>query len=401
MPDQALSNTQFELPAEFHPVLRLLLDSPEALERLGALPEAGSFVAELGQFAAAHGIELDETALRAVLRPDPLGLGRFAGAPIHASRWPGPGWLPARSVPGGTEPAFDWLWFGPGKLQLPFFEDEVRRAEAMPLNWLLRTRMSLADLVADCPRHPAPPVAGLIFHMSRCGSTLLAQMLGTVAGTVVTSEPEPLDGVLRWIAAASPPADMANGAIRAMVAALGQRLAADVDAHVIKMEVWHTAFLPELRAALPHVPWTYLHRDPVEVLVSQLTQPSLHVVPGAIAGERLGLEGFDSVSHIDYAAQVMGRCVAAVNENWNLGAGLAIDYRLIAKSGGLAAAEHFGLAPTPGDRAAMAAATQRDAKSPHETFTSDSAAKQAQASPEVRAAAENWIAPVYTALTSR
>jgi hypothetical protein len=300
----------------------------------------------------------------------------------------------------GGEPACDWLWFGPGKLAAPFFEDELRRAEALPLNWLLRTRMPLGSLIAGAESAGAPPVRGLIFHMSRCGSTLLAQMLGTIGGTVVTSEPEPLDAVLRWIAAARPPAQDASAAIRAMAAALGRRSGVLVDAHVIKLEVWHTFFLPELRAALSDAAWAYLHRDPVEVLVSQMTQPSLHIVPGALDEERLGIRGFDAPSHIDYAAKVLGRCVGAAVENWGLGGGLSLDYRQIVSGGAMAAALHFGLAPNPADKAAMAAITQRNAKAPETTFSSDIESKQAAASEDIHAAAAQWITPSYREICS-
>jgi len=400
MPSEPGREARLHLPEALHPVVRLILSRPDLQETLGAEREPDRFVEVLCALADSNGVALDAAALRAVLRPDPLGLGRFTAAPVEDDCWPGPGWLPARSVLTGFEPAFDWLWFGPGKLSAPFFEDEVRRAEALPLNWLLRTRMPLGSLIAGAESADLPPLRGLIFHMSRCGSTLLAQMLGTIGGTVVTSEPEPLDAVLRWIALARPPAEAASVAIRAMTAALGRRLAVSADAHVIKLEVWHTLFLPELRAALPDTAWAYLHRDPVEVLVSQMTQPSLHIVPGALDDGRLGIHGFDAPSHVDHAAQVLGRCVSAAVENWGLGGGLSLGYPQLVSKGAEAAALHFGLALNPADKAAMAAATQRDAKAPEATFSSDIASKQAAASPEIRAAAANWITEPYMALSS-
>jgi len=399
MPSEPGQEARLHLPEALHPVVRLLLSRPDLQEELGAVLEPDRFVAMLLELADHHGVALDEASLRAVLRPDPLGLGRFTAAPVEADRWPGPGWLPARSVPTGGEPAFDWLWFGSGKLAAPFFHDEVRRAEALPLNWLLRTRMPLVSLVAGASGDE-PPLRGLIFHMSRCGSTLLAQMLGTIAGAVVTSEPEPLDAVLRWIALARPPAEVASTAIRAMASALGRRSAVSVDAHVIKLEIWHTLFLPELRAALPGTAWAYLHRDAVEVLVSLMAQPSLHIVPGALDEERLGIRGFDAPSQVDYAAQVLSRCVGAAVENWDLGGGLALDYRQIVSTGAEAAALHFGLAPDSADKAAMAAVTKRDAKAPEATFSSDIESKQAAATPEIREAAANWIAAPSRALHS-
>lgn len=395
------SPVRLNLPDALVPVARLILPRPDLQAQLGELRDPDRFAAAIRELAAENGIAIEESDLRAALRPDPLGLGRFAAAPVEADCWPGPGWLPARSVRTGAEPAFDWLWFGPGKLTAPFFEDEVRRAESLPLNWLLRTRLPMAALVAGAAGVDAPPTRGLIFHMSRCGSTLLAQMLGAIAQTAVTSEPEPFDAVLRWIAASRPPADAASAAIRAMAAALGRRTGVSVNAHVIKLEVWHTFFLPELRAALPEAAWTYLHRDPVEVLVSQLAQPSMHVIPGALDEERTGIRGFDAVSHLDYTARVLGRCVAAAVEHWSLGGGMQLDYRQIPTRGALAAAQHFALSPQPPDRAAMTAVTSRDAKAPETAFSSDIASKQAAASPEIQAAAEKWIDLSYRTIAEQ
>jgi hypothetical protein len=405
MSDGPESEMQLNLPPSLHDVIRLVLARPDLQARLGAEAEAKAFVELLRSIAADHALALDEAALQAVLRPDPLGLGRFAPAPLMVQGWPGPGWLPARSVPGSTatgapEPAFDWLWFGTGTLTAPFFEDEVRRVSALPLNWLLRTRTTLDGLLAGALKEPGVPLRGLIFHMSRCGSTLLAQMLGAVAGTVVTSEPEPLDAVLRWIAATGPAGDRADAAIQAMVAALGRQRSASAQRYVIKLEVWHTLFMPELRRALPGAGWAYLHRDPVEVLVSLLDQPSIHIVPGALDEARLGLTGYDAGSPVDYAARVLGHCAQAAADHWSAQGGVKIAYPEIRSCGAEAAAAEFGMVPTVADLAAMAQAGLRDAKVPQQVFVADSARKHAAATPEVRAAAERWIAPAYAAITA-
>lgn len=382
------------LPAALHPLVRLLLARSDLQQKLGRLVAVDAFIAEAMALAAAHGVAVDEAALRAVLRPDPLGLGRFGPAPVTLDGWPPAGWLPARSVPTGAAPAFDWLWFGDAPLTAPFFEDAVRRAGALPLNWLLRIRTGLAALVTGAARQPALPLHGLIFHMSRCGSTLLAQMLGAVPGHAVSSEPEPLDAVLRWIADAAIEPEPADAAIRGIVAALGRRRNKAQQRHFIKLEVWHSLFLPELRRALPEVTWVYLHRDPVEVLVSLAEQPSLHVLPGALSAARLAPDGFEAASPADYAAWVIGRSVQAAVAQWPLGGGLAVDYPLIASTAPHAIANHFGLALEPGDRTRMSAAGQRDAKDPKLAFAGDSERKRGAATPEILAAAQRWLVPV-------
>lgn len=112
MPDGSETDALLNLPPSLHAAVRLVCARPDLQSRLGAEYEAAAFCAVLRSIADDHAIAIDEPDLQAVLRPDPLGLGRFAAAPITSQTWPGPGWLPARSVPGSSagglpEPAFD------------------------------------------------------------------------------------------------------------------------------------------------------------------------------------------------------------------------------------------------------------------------------------------------------
>src|SRR5206468_1319466 len=45
--------------------------------------------------------------------------------------------------------------------------------------------------------HPGLRPNGFIFHVSRCGSTLVSQMLAALAQNVVISEAPPIDAVVR------------------------------------------------------------------------------------------------------------------------------------------------------------------------------------------------------------
>ncbi|HEX4848136.1 MAG TPA: hypothetical protein VFV30_08325 [Novosphingobium sp.] len=397
---QPLPAMALGLPASLGALVRLLLERPDLQDQLGAILAADAFAAEALAVAAEHGVACDAEALRAVLRPDPLGLGRFAAAPVALDGWPPPGWLPTRSVPTGDAPAFDWLWFGSRRLDAPFFEDEVRRASALPLNWLLRIRTGLRDLVKGAPAEPEPPLSGLVFHLSRCGSTLLAQMLGALPGHTVSSEPEPLDAVLRWTAAARPDPAESSAAIRAMVAALG-RPRHPAPRHFIKLEVWHTLFLPQLRAAFPAVNWVYLHRDPAEVLVSLAAQPSMHILPGALDPALLGIDPAQAEGPDDHAAMVLHAAMRAVIDHWPLGGGLAVDYPEIPAAATGAIAAHFGLELDSAARARMAAAAQRDAKAPERPFAADRAAKQAEATDSIRRAAAQWLDPLRQQLAQK
>jgi hypothetical protein len=326
-----------------------VLADPALQMNLARCETAGSFVAASG---------LPPGAFAGLLDPDPLGLAAFAPAPIRTTVWPGPDWRPSR-VAGAT---VDWLHFAGAALDEPFYAQSLRRAAARPFNRLFRTGMSLADFLAGAPAD-APAPAGFLFHMGRCGSTLAARLLGAASGLPLLSEPPPLDAA----AAAGDPA-----MLRAMIAALAPAPA------IVKLDSRHALLLPLYRAAFPAVPWLFVHRDPVEVLVSLEREP-LSPLAGVPAGED---------------ARLLGAICAAAVAGLAAGGGLAVDYRDL--PGALAAMlAHLGLAAGGADLTALAA---RDAKRPAEPFAGDAAAKQAAASPAIRAAAAAHVAPIYARL---
>ena len=154
------------------------------------------FVAAALDIARCAGIALEVDVFDAGLRPDPIGLFLHAPASQAGTSWPGRDWLPIQvvGVPGGL--AVDWVHFAGLPLADPFFATDARRAAALPFNRLFRYRTGLDDFIDSAP-DDAPAPDGFIFHMSRCGSTLVSQMLAALPGVVALSEPAPLDIVLK------------------------------------------------------------------------------------------------------------------------------------------------------------------------------------------------------------
>ncbi len=396
----ALIDLQWEvsLPPELHAFVALVLNAPPLQQRLSPIAEADAFAADAVRIAAEHGIALDPAILKGVLRPDPLGLGRFAAAPINCSKWPPAGWLPTRSVSTDGAPAFDWLWFGVRPLTMPFFEDEVRSAGAMPFNWLFRIRTSYDALVAGAGREPEIPLHGLIYHMSRCGSTLLAQIYAAVPENMVSSEPEPLDAVIQWARLAQVEPENASTAIWAMVAALGRDRGTGAARHIIKLEPWQAFSLPLIRAAFPAVNWVHLFRNSVEVMVSSMEQPGLHTTPGLLPDEVIGFVADASMSIEDFAARVLARIGEAIIAHQDLGGGMVIAYPDIAEAAIGTIAAHFSLSLDAHAVTMMNAVAGRDAKDPQHSFANDVARKHAAATGPVQAATARWLQPVEQCL---
>jgi hypothetical protein len=365
--------------------------------RLAAIDSPDAFVAAAVAIAADHGIAIDAAATGAAIRPDPLGLDRFGPAPVTLGHWPTDGWIPARSVPTGHAPAFDWAWFGPEPLRAPFFEESVRWFASRPLSRMLRTRTSIDALIAGTDRD-APVPTGFVYHLSRCGSTLVAQMLAADPDTVVLSEPEPLDAVVRWALESDAPIDVQVAALRGIVAALGRDRSGHTRRVVFKLDSWHVMALPLFKTAFPDVPWVFVYRNPVEVLVSQQRQRGIHTVAGLLPVDIVAIPGAEGMDEDEYAANVLKRMGEAVLDHWHLGGGMLVDYTELPDAIVGRIAPHFGIMPDVAQRSAMAMVARRDAKAPDERFVPDSAQKRAAATPALAAAAVMLVDPVHARL---
>src|ERR1019366_5688912 len=96
------------------------------------------------------------------------------------------GWLPI-GFTFGPQVSVRWLEFGGRSLSEPFFGQSVRalRCSKPPARERVTNLQTLFD-VASAYREVEP--SGLIFHVSRCGSTFLTNILKAGAGVLALSE---------------------------------------------------------------------------------------------------------------------------------------------------------------------------------------------------------------------
>jgi hypothetical protein len=230
--------------------------------------------------------------------------------------------------------------------------------------------------------------------MSRCGSTLVTQMLAAVPDFRVLSEPQLVNDVLR------PPGTDEERArrLRLAVGALGQRTGNE-RGYVLKLDPWATVDLPVIRRAFPETPWLFLSRDPAEVLVSQRRQAGMQMLPTVVSAELFSLDMVTAatMSFETYGAIVLGAICrqAATNRDEHA---LFLDYRQLPGAVVHTVLDWFGLDCTADERAAMQAVTARDAKDPSRPFVPDIRAKTEAATPELRAAVNEWARPAYETL---
>jgi hypothetical protein len=374
---------------------RVMADAPLAA-RLAAIEDASDFIAEALRSAQVHGVALSEEGLRNAAQPDVLGLSRWSGAPLAGSALPPCDWLPiaVSAAPGAI--SVDWARFGAEPLREPFFEEALRRALSLPFNRAFRYRTGLHDLIAQADAMESVAPSGFIFHMSRCGSTLVAQMLAALPDSIVISEAPPLDAMVQLGRSLAP--DDAVRAVRAMVTAFGRKRSGRERRYVVKLDCWHTLALPLFRRAFPDVPWVFLYRDPVEVLVSQMRQRGMQMVPQYLPPRFYGIADADATMDEDYCARVLGVIGRAVLDHHSQGGGLVLNYRELPGAVTTAILPHFGIACAAGEREPMRRAAERDAKSPNLPFAGDTQNKQRMATASIRNAAERHLRDIYDRL---
>jgi hypothetical protein len=375
-----------------HPLQRQLLQPDFTDEE--------KFIARFVDIARQRGFAIAAEDVRKEMRPRLPGLEGLVDSSVDETPPPPDGWLPIRVSAHGGALYVHWAYFGVQRLRQPFFQGEVQDCAWQPPNRLFRYVTPIEELAAWLNARPHLQPSGFIFHMSRCGSTLVSQMLAALPSNLVVSEASPIDTVVQasqwW-----PDLDAQRHAawLNAIVGAFGQQRRGDERRYFVKLDCWHTLALPLFRRAFPAVPWVFLYRDPVEVLASQMNQPGTQMLPSGIGPNLYGIErSYGPGAAEDYYARVLAKVCEPVLRHYGEGGGLLVNYRELPQALFAAILPHFGVTGDAADRAAMTEATRYDAKSPGMAFTPDSDAKQRGASAATRAAAERWLRDPYSRL---
>lgn len=310
------------------------------------------------------------------------------------------GWLPI-AVHGRQRPFWvDWCYVGGTPLTDPFFADTIGRLQHLPFQQLFRPQTRLDELPALAAARPGLPPTGFIFHMSRCGSTLVSQMLAALPEHVVLSEPGPLDTVLQLhFRDPSVTEEERIQLLRAMLSVLGQPRTGRERRLFVKLDAWHTLHLPLIRHAFPGVPWLFLFRNPVEVLVSQRRLRGGYTLPGVLPPELFGLQRHDlaGMGLDEYTTRVLTEVCAAALRHRDAGA-LYLDHADLPAAAWTTVAAHFGLSLTEHELKQMQAAGRRDAKAPDREYRPDGAAKRVEADERLRMLAGGGLAALYRQL---
>ncbi|RZJ86641.1 MAG: hypothetical protein EOO20_17870 [Chryseobacterium sp.] len=186
----------------------------------------------------------------------------------------------------------DWLDLGNHHIKEPFFDETISLCRAKMLNRSrFSSRSNLVFLTEVADRVSGMEPTAFIFHVSRCGSTLLSQTLSLDQDHIVIAEAPVFDHVLRMREKDS---GLSEEEIKvyffALIKLMGQSRSGREKNYFIKLDSWHLHFYPMLRAWFPQTPFYFLSREPGAVLASHHKKRGIHSIPGYIVPALFNME---------------------------------------------------------------------------------------------------------------
>ena len=199
-------------------------------------------------------------------------------------------------------------------------------------------------------------------------------MLASLPQSVVLSEVGVLDRMLRCHERA-PEASLAQRVawLQWLVSAMGQRRTGVERRLFIKFDPRNIVDLPLLRLAFPDVPWIFVYRNPVEVMVSNLRAASPLVTRGILGPDFLNFDisMVAGMEDDEYAARVLGMIAETAARHATGAQGKLIEYRQLPDIVWGDLGRHFGVDFTPEDVERLKQVATLDAKHPKRRFESD------------------------------
>lgn len=307
-------------------------------------------------------------------------------------------WTPVQLDFAEPTPVVYWADLTSVRFVDPFLDQTVARWASGP-SVRPPVRTGLEALVA-LDSEPSLEPAGMIFHLSRCGSTVVSRLLGTLPGVVVLAEPAPLNTLLGLDAGQIDDASLV-ATVRLVVRALGRCRHGDERNLVLKCSSWNVRRRTILAAAFPEAPWIWVQRDPASVLASLLAKPpgwlGLRDPPRRAIG-RFGLDpaAVPLMTRPEFAARALGAMLETAAKD--PAQRLCIDYEELPDAVWERVAPHFGLEIDAAAIARMTAESRLYAKDSEPRIFGGDARRPL--TDEMQDAAARFAEPGYRALAS-
>jgi hypothetical protein len=299
-------------------------------------------------------------------------------------------WLPYRYQ--ANKKQVYWL-IPTGHATEPFQDETILCYRQQLFNQIIQPCSSLEFVAQQSTNMADVQPAGFIFHLSRCGSTLISGCLSELESTCVFSESPLLTELLLDDGLSLPEQQFF---LRSFI-----NLQAAVFPHrpqmIIKWNAWDIFRWELIGSLYPQVPAIFLVRDPVEILASHQRMPGWHM-----AGDmRLaGIHPVFSLSDSNQTllmrrSQVLAALLAEMNKYQNNPGVLPVDYPSLDAEKIKQICHHFSILPPAESFPKITQRLQFHSKTPGVVFANDSGTKQAIFSVAQKTGIQKELMPLY------
>lgn len=249
-------------------------------------------------------------------------------------------WIPYKITSDEEDIYCHWLDTLGKPFTEPFFDETIAVCKSLSrVGFYRRSVSDLASLINWSGQYQAVTPTAIIFHVSRCGSTLISQLLGMNEEHISLAEVPVLDDILRLpYRHANYNGPKVGDLFKAALKFYSRPGTGDGKRLFIKADSWHTLFYHELRELYPDVPFILLYRKPDEVLQSHIKLRGIHAVPGLIEPEvfdfnkqelkRLNLDEYLAKvlgTYLECYKNIVGKDARSLLINYNQGANAMLN----------------------------------------------------------------------------
>ena len=214
-------------------------------------------------------------------------------------------WIPVTLIEKDNEIYFEWIYLADLKYADPFFDETLAKCKSHAYNSKpFKVISTVKNLIDWSNELISVELKSLVFHVSRCGSTMLSQSLASSSENVMISEAPIIDQILRSDLFSL---DKKTILIQSIIKLLGQKRFPEQRHLIIKLDAWHIFNSTYLRSIFPELPFALLYRNPTEVLKSHQKMMGMHMVPNVLPSNVFGITAkeINEVSFEQYGALVL------------------------------------------------------------------------------------------------
>ena len=189
-------------------------------------------------------------------------------------------WIPIKLFEESGADYCRWLYLGDSTFTDPFFDETIGKCRKLPYNSSMFRPVSSMEVLPEWSQliETIPPIA-FIFHVSRCGSTLISQLLGLNSANIILSEVPFIDEIL---ISGHKKNKSTTELVKAALGFYGAKRNEQNKQLFIKTDSWHVHFYKQLRELYPNIPFILLYRRPDEVIRSQQKRRGTQSIRGLI-----------------------------------------------------------------------------------------------------------------------